>query len=139
VVATPPVASPDPIVAAATLVNLHIDTNVPAQILDARDRAIFGRSSSGEPGETGIELTRSDDPIELILRADGYDELTIAVVPDRENKSYRYELAPIETKRGKSTRPRTPEPEPEPEPEPSSPKLPTIVDNDSELKNPFNK
>ncbi|PRP90024.1 Serine/threonine-protein kinase Pkn1 [Enhygromyxa salina] len=137
-----PEPAPQPVASDLTPVKLEFETNVPAQILDARDRAIFGTSDA--PG--GLEFELSDQPVKLILSAEGYEELEVEVVPNRESKRYQYELVEISTKPGtkpgKRPRPRpsaAPEPEPEPEPEPaaSSHKLPTKGHNDGDLKNPF--
>ncbi|PRQ07620.1 serine/threonine protein kinase [Enhygromyxa salina] len=142
-VVDPPAVEPAP----PAIVSVLIATNVPAQILDARDRAIYGTSlgDDTEPS-AGIELERSDQPIQLILSAEGYVELPIEVLPDRDQKNYQYELVAVEAvpeaKPSTSKRPRssTPEPEAAPEqpPKPSQ-QLPAQGSNDGDVKNPFIK
>jgi hypothetical protein len=136
VVAAPPKPEPTPTVAAPTVVKLHFTTNVPAQIVDASDQAIFGDSSDAD----GIELERSDQPMKLLLRADGYEPLTVEVVPNKD-KRYELELVKEEKRKPGAGRPRPnvteePEPQPEPDPEPAS-KQPGK--QNGELKNPFNR
>jgi hypothetical protein len=139
-VTAPPVAAPTA-PAAATVVTLVFDTNVPAQILDARDRAIYGRTDD----TAGIEFPMGEQGVALILHADGYEDLPIEVVPNRERKNYQFELRKLGSKSGKprpsGTSP-TPEPEPTSEselPKPAGPTLPSKGQHDGEIKNPFAK
>ncbi|MEZ4448502.1 MAG: serine/threonine-protein kinase [Nannocystaceae bacterium] len=91
VVAPPTVDKPDederpeppPVVieAGAERVSLKVSTpGVSAQILDARDEAIYGMTNSPE----GIEVKKGSDPIKLVLRAKGYEDLEMTVVPEQD-------------------------------------------------------
>jgi serine/threonine-protein kinase len=122
---------------APDVVALRFTTNVPAQILDARDQAIFGSSDDAD----GVEIERSEQPLELVLRAEGYEPLTVEVVPNKD-KRYEFELVKVEQRRpGDRPRPSastpepTPAPEPKPEPKPERPH----GSQDGELKNPFGR
>ncbi|MFV8756018.1 serine/threonine-protein kinase [Nannocystaceae bacterium ST9] len=80
-----------PIEPTSAFVGLTLETNVPVRVLEARDQAIVGdthRSST-------LALPRSSEPMKLLLRAEGYRDLAIEVIPDRERSaSYTLELAP---------------------------------------------
>jgi predicted Ser/Thr protein kinase len=137
VVAAQPLPEPTPTPAAADVVKLQFTTNVPAQILDASDQAIFGSSSDAG----GIELERSDQPMKLLLRADGYETLTVDVVPNKD-KRYEFELVKEEKRKpGAGGKPKPnpgTEPAPEPTPEPKTkPEPPPKQEGD--LKNPFGR
>jgi hypothetical protein len=142
VAAPPPVAPAEP--AAATVVTLHFQTNVPAQILDARDRAIYGRTDD----VAGIEFPMAEQSVALILHAEGYEDLPIEVVPNRERKDYQFELRKLGGKLGKprpsetssGTTPATSSSTSETElPKPAGPTLPSKGQHDGEIKNPFAK
>ncbi|KIG15881.1 Serine/threonine protein kinase PrkC, regulator of stationary phase [Enhygromyxa salina] len=140
--AVEPPIQPEP----AATVSVLIATNVPAQILDARDRAVYGSTDSTGQRTAGIELERSDEPLQLILSAEGYDELAIEVLPDGDSKKYQYELVAVEAgadaKPTKTKRPHSPTPEPKAaseQPKASNHQLPTKGANDGDVKNPFIK
>jgi hypothetical protein len=127
---------------AATVGTLHFATNVAAQVLDARDRAIYGRTDDA----AGIGLPLSEQGVALILHAEGYEDLPIEVVPNRERKNYQFELRKLGSKSGKprtsGTNPSsTTEPAAEPAdlPKPAGPTLPSKGTHDGEIKNPFGK
>jgi len=76
---TPPPVVLDP---AAEKVRLDVATpGVEAQILDARDEAIYGMTNSPD----GIEVKKGDT-LELILRAAGYEDQRFTVVADRAKR-----------------------------------------------------
>ena len=139
-VAAPPPEPPPPDVEptpAITRVSLFFDTNVPAQILDGRDRAILGRTDD----PAGLSLPLSEQSTQLVLLADGHEELAIEVVPNRENKRYQFELGKLGGKRrpgGNKPKPATSEPVPLPEPEQPEP-APKPKKPSGDLKNPFAK
>jgi hypothetical protein len=141
---TTPDAGPQPSSEPAAVGTLHFATNVPAQILDARDRAIYGRTDDA----AGIGLPMSEQSVALILHAEGYEDLPIEVVPNRERKNYQFELRKLGSKSGKrpsaatSSSSPTPEPVAEPDdtgemPKPAGPTLPSKGTHDGEIKNPF--
>ncbi len=80
-----------------SLVSIHFVTNVPATIIDGSDGAIRGKTNSPE----GFELETSDDPHRLILRADGYTDLAVEVVPNQEGR-YNKTLKKKRYKRSRS-------------------------------------
>jgi eukaryotic-like serine/threonine-protein kinase len=141
--AAPPVETPEPVDPATTVGTLHFATNVAAQVLDARDRAIYGRTDDAE----GIGFPMSEQGVPLILHADGYEDLAIEVVPNRERKNYQFELRKLGTKSGKqrpsgTSTSSTPEAAVEPAddaelPQPAGPTLPSKGTHDGEIKNPF--
>jgi serine/threonine protein kinase len=67
-------------------VTMLIETNVPAKILDETDGGIFGES--GSP----FELEKSDDPVVLVLRADGYQDHRMEIRPSRSKTFEKIEL-----------------------------------------------
>ena len=121
-------------------VTITISTKVPAQILDAADEAILG-SIPGDP----LVLDRADEPLVLIVRAEGHEDLEIRVVPDRD-KQFEPTLV-LESAKGKKKKPkRRPDGTPEvgktdgvveldasPNPTPAEKYVPP------ELRNPFGK
>jgi eukaryotic-like serine/threonine-protein kinase len=137
IVSAPP-EQPEPEQAApvATPIKLQIHANVPVQILDGRDRAIYGNSSEG------IELEQSSDPVSLILVAEGYEELAVEVIPNRDGKRFEFELQKLgktskatggKAAKGTPTSTSAPEPTPAPEPKPPPPRP------EGDLKNPFGR
>src|SRR5690606_36290784 len=88
-VAAPPPAEPEvaptPIVLPAEVakVNFTITTpGVAAQILDARDEGIYGMTND----ESGVMVQMSDAPIELILRAKGYEDHRFSIIPSQDKR-----------------------------------------------------
>jgi hypothetical protein len=146
-VAAPPAVTPVTTTSeptAATVGILRFATNVPAQVLDARDRAIYGRTDDA----AGIEFPMSEQGVPLILHAEGYEDLAIEVVPNRERKDYQFELRKLGSKSGKprpsgttsSTASLQPEVKPDDKadmPKPAGPTLPSKGTHDGEIKNPF--
>jgi eukaryotic-like serine/threonine-protein kinase len=126
-------------------VNYKITTKDPdgnlveASILDPRDQGSYGKTNTTE----GIAVEKSTDPMELILKASGFEPLPISIVP-AQDKLFDYELQPIKkattpTKPTKKTTPKktTPDPEPPPDEKPTKEdkKPPRRVSPD--LKDPF--
>ncbi|HEY8379682.1 MAG TPA: serine/threonine-protein kinase [Nannocystis sp.] len=62
---------------------------VDAQILDARDEGQYGVTND----PAGVEVRKSDDPITLILRAPGYEDLRFDIIPN-EDKKFERQLVP---------------------------------------------
>jgi serine/threonine protein kinase len=113
---------------------LQFETNVPVVVGDAAGRTPFG----DEP-TPAISLPRSDEPVRLVLRADGYRDLHVVVTPNRDQIfSAELEALPAEAEappapvpaeptptreRGrtkKAAAEEAPPPPPEPAPEPES-------------------
>jgi hypothetical protein len=76
-----PAPPPKPVILAPNVerVRFIINTNIDAQILDARDDGIYGMTNDAD----GIEVEKSKEEIHLILRADGYEDLDLNIVPNR--------------------------------------------------------
>jgi len=66
-------------------VEVLVECNTPAQIVDEVDGAVYGKT--GEP----FVLERSEEPVTLLVRADGYEDGIVAVVPN-EDRKIRHEL-----------------------------------------------
>lgn len=93
--------------APAPTVALRLDTNVPASVVDAASGEVYGSTSD----ENGLQLPRSENGLDLLLRADGYEELSINVVP-ASDQELSFELAPVRGKRraqGKAKKAKTPD------------------------------
>ena len=121
---TPPPVVLDP---GAERVRVHIATaGVDAQILDARDEAIYGMTNTAE----GIEVKKSSEPVELILRAAGYEDLRITVIPEQD-KRFERTLAKSKAKaKPVKTGGKKPEEGSAPATKPAEPQL-------GEIKDPF--
>ncbi|MCA9689718.1 MAG: serine/threonine-protein kinase [Nannocystaceae bacterium] len=87
----PAEAAPEP-----AHVTVHVETNVEAEILDARDRRRLGFSNS----EEGLALPRSSEPRALILVAEDHEELEIEVVSD-DDQTVRHTLEKKRSERGR--------------------------------------
>ena len=74
--------------------NLTVHTNIDAAILDAVDRGRYGYTNE----DAGVDFPRGEDPIALILVAEGYAELEIEVIPNREAKVFDYTLEALGSK-----------------------------------------
>jgi serine/threonine-protein kinase len=125
-------------------VNYKITTKDPdgnlieASILDPRDNGSYGKTNTAE----GIEVEKSTEPMELILKASGFEPLPIKIIP-AQDKLFEHELQPVkktttQPKTTKKTTPKktTPDPEPVPEtPTKEEKKPPRRVSPD--LKDPF--
>ncbi|TPV93953.1 MAG: serine/threonine protein kinase [Myxococcales bacterium FL481] len=81
--ATEPVAA-DPIVVPADppMVTFWIETDVDAKIIDARDGGMYGMTNS----EAGVQMGKSEDPLALILRAPGREDLSLSIVPNSDKR-----------------------------------------------------
>lgn len=71
---------------------------VDAKILDARDEGIYGMTNDAK----GVEVEKSNDPLKLILRADGYEDLEFEIVPNSDKQFER----PLVKETTKSTKKR---------------------------------
>jgi tRNA A-37 threonylcarbamoyl transferase component Bud32 len=125
-------------------VNYKITTKDPegnlveASIVDIRDNGSYGKTNTAE----GIEVEKSSEAMELVLRATGFEPMPIKIIPVQD-KLFDYELQPAK----KATVPKTPikkttpkKTTPDPEPPPETPtkeekKPPRRVSPD--LKDPF--
>ncbi|RMG98326.1 MAG: serine/threonine protein kinase [Deltaproteobacteria bacterium] len=137
---TPTVKALDP---AKEKVRFKILTpGVDADILDARDLGIYGKTND----PNGVEFEKSEDELKLILRAPGYEDLELSIVPDRD-KTYKRRLKkrrtprPGKKKKGKKQStvvkpvplPKTPKKDPKPD----KPKPKKVHHTSSDLKDPF--
>ena len=137
-----PEPEPEPVVIEpdAATVTMKIGTpGIEAQILDARDEAIYGMTNSPD----GVEIRQGDVPVGLILRADGYEDLEVSVVPDVDDKIFEKTLVKSKSIKKKSPKKKVvKEPAGETSPEPAPEPAPPPKDNGSslgEIKNPFDK
>jgi serine/threonine-protein kinase len=153
-----PAEAPAPVqkvlAADAKKVTFKITTpGIDAQILDARDEAIFGMTNSA----AGVLVEESEEPLNLILRAPGYEDLEFPIVPDRD-KTFEKELVKkrvAKPRPGGGSKPgadtKTPPPEPkdtkpekptekptEPKDKPK-PKVPVQIQGNQDLKDPFGR
>lgn len=119
---------------------------VDAKILDARDEGEYG--STNDPA--GVEVQKSDEPLTLILRAPGHEDLRFEIIPNQDKKFEKLLVArpdaaapqPAAMKKPASASPRpSSKPHPAPEAKTEAPPAPPPSDDagDSELKNPFKK
>ena len=139
------------IAAGTETVNYHITTKdlegnlIEASIVDPRDNGSYGKTNT----EEGVDVEKSDEPIELLLKASGFEPYAITIIPAAD-KTFEYELVAVETKKAPTKKPtsnkkKTPkqpkaDPKPEPKPEPKTEpkkKPPRRVSPD--LKDPFGK
>ncbi len=125
---------------------------VDAYILDASDFGSYGMTNS----DKGVEFEKSKEKLKLILRAEGYEDLTVEIKPNR-NKEYTYKLkkkkrtAHRPKKRGNKPSsagktvpvPTLPKADPKPTAKPPKPKKPPkrkpATVNSPDLKDPFAK
>ena len=129
----PVVIEPD-----AATVSVKIGTpGVEAQILDARDEAIYGMTNSPE----GVQIRQGEEPVKLILRASGYEDLEVSVVPDVDDKIFEKTLIKSKSTKKKTKKKVVKEPAGEVTPKPDPPKDPPKDSGASlgEIKNPFDK
>src|SRR5690606_34177559 len=59
-----------------------VTPGVDAKILDARDEGEYGNTND----PAGVEVQKSDQPITLILRAPGYEDLRVEIIPNQDKK-----------------------------------------------------
>ncbi|MEZ4453529.1 MAG: serine/threonine-protein kinase [Nannocystaceae bacterium] len=85
---------------APDVVKLRIATNVEASIVDEERDVILGQTNGD-----AITVARADEPRRLVLRADGYDDLAIEIVPsdDVERKDELRKSKRTSTKGGTKT------------------------------------
>lgn len=111
---------------------------VDAQILDARDEGQYGKTND----PAGVEVKKSEDPITLILRAEGYDDLRIDIIPD-EDKRFEKKLvakvAPTPVTTPKKNPTKTTKGGSSGETKPDAPKTNPDEGGDEDIKNPFKK
>ena len=146
-VAAPPTAVealPKPVVLAAEVpkVNFTITTaGVAAQILDARDEGIYGMTND----PAGVMVQKADTPIELILRAQGYEDHRFSIIPSQDK---RFDKTMTAAKAAATSKPRpTPHRDPKPPTKTDAPTKPEVKTTGAEpddgsgtdLKNPFGK
>ena len=55
---------------------------VAAQILDARDEGIYGMTNDPK----GVLVRKSEEPLELILRAKGHEDERFTIIPDQDKR-----------------------------------------------------
>ncbi len=108
VAATSPPAAPAPVPESSDVM-LHFETNVPVIVGD-----VAGRTPFGDVPTRAISLPRSDEPMRLVLRAEGYRDLHVVVTPDRD-QIFSAQLEP-------QPPPKVAEPVAEPAPEAAPPK-----------------
>jgi serine/threonine-protein kinase len=144
------VAKPEPVVAAppepekmvqlapkTPKVVLHIKTKgIDAKILDARDMGMYGTTNT----EEGITVEKSKDKLDLILRADGYEDLPFSINPNRD-KVFEPDLKKIKKKKstGKKSGGKTPAASKDPKPEPKKEPRPTKGPRPGSKKDPGTK
>ena len=145
----PPIEPPPPVVAQAEptpqvatppearRVRFIITTpGVEAQILDARDGGQYGKTNDPE----GIDFKKSDDPITLLLRAPGHEDLNFEIIPN-EDKTFEHEMVAKVAAVPVITPKRRPDRRPsKPHAKPAAPVTPVFGDgSDDEIKNPFKR
>jgi len=133
-----PKPEPQPVVIEPDVATVTIKIGTPgieAQILDARDEAIYGMTNSPE----GVELRQGEAPVGLILRAEGYEDLEVSVVPDADDKIFEKTMVKVTKKRPSRKKlvkepaeETPPDPKPDPPPKDKGSSL-------GEIKNPFDK
>ena len=133
---------PPPVVIAPDVATVSVKIGTPgveAQILDARDEAIYGMTNSPD----GVEIRQGEEPVKLILRADGYEDLEVSVVPDVDGKVFEKTLVRSKSSKKKSPKKKVvKDPAGDTSPKPDDPPDSPPKDNGSslgEIKNPFNK
>jgi serine/threonine protein kinase len=145
-----PASAPAPEPAHAVL---QFETNVPVVVVDLEGRTPFG----DQPART-VSLPHSDEPMQLVLRADGYRDLHVVVTPTRDqifaaqleplpaadpvvpDASAEPEAAPALPETTPRERPRTKKPEPQPDASPTEAKPDTKPSEHSfspEIRDPF--
>ena len=66
------------VVTEAATVTVRVVSSVPAKVHDAQDGAIVSATNSE------FDVMLSDDPVSLFVRADGYEDLQIRVIPNTD-------------------------------------------------------
>ncbi len=152
IVQAPPVAAPPveveplpkPVVLPAEVakVNFTITTaDVAAQILDARDEGIYGLTND----PAGVMVQKAEAPIELILRAKGYEDHRFSIIPSQDKRFDKtmvaVKVAAPHPSKPRPTHNRDPKPTTKVE-APAKPEVKTDEPDDgsgTDLKNPFGK
>ncbi|WP_096328059.1 serine/threonine protein kinase [Nannocystis exedens] len=134
--AAPVVEQPRPAAPEADRVRFKISTpGVQAQILDAADQGQLGVTNDPD----GIEVERSEEKLNLLLRAPGFEDLVIDIVPNQD-KSFERQLV---AKAAPAPTPAPAQARPKPDKKPNKPSVeaaaPAADEGDEEIKNPFNK
>jgi tRNA A-37 threonylcarbamoyl transferase component Bud32 len=122
-------------------VTYHIATTDPegnevqASILDPRDNGSYGKTNT----EEGVEVEKSSEEMDLILKAKGFEPMPIKIIPTGD-KNFEYELQPIKKATPKKTtshkkKAKVIKTEPKPKEETKTKKPPRRVSPD--LKDPF--
>ncbi|MBK9753336.1 MAG: protein kinase [Nannocystis sp.] len=138
---TPEVA-PKPVVLPPEVEKVQFTITTPgvnAQILDARDEGIYGMTNDA----AGVMVKKSDEPLELILRAKGFEDNRFSIIP---NQDKRFDKVLAATKAGSTSKPVRPKGDPKVgKPDTKLPTETKAVDPGddsglgSDLKNPFGK
>ncbi len=93
---------------------------IDAHILDARDEGMYGKTND----PNGIQVEETNTPLELILRADGYQDLEFSILPDQDKTFEKQLIKQADAPKPiKKPEPKKPEPK-KPEPKKSEPKKP---------------
>ena len=115
---------------------------VDAQILDARDEGSYGKTND----PAGVMVKKSDEPLELILRAKGFEDNRFTIIPNQDKRFDKVLVAAAAGKpsgTSKPARPKNPDPKAKPDTKaPVDTKAPDPGDDSglgSDLKNPFGK
>ena len=138
-----PEVEPTPVVLPAEVakVNFTITTaGVDAQILDARDEGIYGMTND----PAGVMVQKSNEPIELILRAKGFEDHRFSIIPSQDK---RFDKTMVAAKAGSTTKPRPTHRDPKPPTKTDAPTKAEVKTSGAEpddgggthLKNPFGK
>jgi eukaryotic-like serine/threonine-protein kinase len=121
-------------------VNYHIMASDPegnpviASILDPRDNGSYGKTNTPE----GVDVEKSTEKLALILKASGYENLLIEIIPDSDKK-FEYELQPVQKaapKKAASGKTKKPDPKPADKPKDETKKPPPRRVS-PDLKDPF--
>jgi len=81
----PALVEPKPVVLPAEVEKVMFTISTPgvaAQILDARDEGIYGMTNDPK----GVLVRKSEEPLELILRATGHEDERFTIIPDQDKR-----------------------------------------------------
>ena len=139
----PPEVDPKPVVLPPEVEKVKFTITTPgidAQILDARDEGIYG--TTNDP--SGVMVRKSEEPIELILRAKGYEDNRFTMIPSQDKRFEKVLVAVAVAPPTKGSKPVRHDPKPNKHDTPKPPETKTSgEDADSglgtDLKNPFDK
>ena len=140
VVPVPAAPEPIPVVLPAEVEKVMFTITTPgvaAQILDARDEGIYGMTNDPK----GVLVRKSEQPLELILRAPGHEDHRFTIIPDQD-KRFEKPLtlaspvaAPVTAKDKPRTKDKPGKPEVKPTDAPNEDAGDSVLGTD--LKNPF--